>query len=80
MAPCSCAEMSRLEVREAISLDVAGIQEMSMAFGLDCPSCHGLAPVDEAPRRPKDASPLDIYGRNDCSPATHWTRLPRLWP
>ena len=80
MAPCSCAEMSRLEIREAISLDVAGIEEMSMAFGLDCPSCHGLSPAEEAPRRLRDASPVTPYGRNDYPPATHWSRFPRLWP
>ena len=80
MAPCSCADISRLEMREAIALGVAGIDEMSMALGVDCSTCRGLAPADEAPRRPNDALPLDAYGRNDHPPAPHWTRLPRLWP
>ena len=62
MAPCSCVGVSRLEIREAIDLGVAGVQEMSMAFGFGCASCHGLAPpVDEAPRRPKSASPVMPY-------------------
>ena len=62
MAPCSCVEVSRLEMREAIALGVAGIQEMSLAFGLGCPSCHGWTPVEEAPRRPKSALPVPLYG------------------
>lgn len=61
--PCSCAGMSRLEMREAIALGVAGVEEMSMALGLDCPSCHAVPPVDETPRRSKDAPPLAAYGR-----------------
>lgn len=61
MALCSCAEMSRPEMREAIALGLAGIQEMSMAFGFDCASCHGLAPVDEAPQQLKDVPPIAAY-------------------
>ena len=74
MAPCSCVGMSRLEIREAISLGVAGIQEMSMALGLDCGACHDGAPVDEAPRRPKDASPFPTHGRNGHLPALYLRR------
>ena len=74
MAPCSCVGVSRLEIREAIDLGVAGVQEMSMAFGLDCASCHGWALVDEAPRRPKDGPPVPTYGRNGHSPPSY---LPR---
>ncbi len=74
MAPCSCVGMSHLEIREAISLGVAGIQEMSMALGLDCSSCHGWAPTDEAPRRLKDASPVPTHGRNGHLPAIHLRR------
>ena len=74
MAPCSCVGMSHLEIREAISLGVAGIQEMSMALGLDCSSCHGWAPTDEAPRRPKDASPVPTHARNGHLPAIHLRR------
>lgn len=80
MAQCTCADISRLEIREAIALGVAGIDEMSMALGVDCSSCRGLAPAEEAPRRQKDAPPLDTHGRRGHPPATHWTRLPRLWP
>ena len=74
MAPCSCGEMSRLEIREAIALGVAGIQEMSMALGLDCASCHGWTPVDEAPQRAKDPPPVPTYGRNGHLPAIYLRR------
>ena len=72
---CSCAGMSRLEMREAIALGVAGVQEMSIALGLDCVSCHGSAPVDEAPRRrAKDAPPLAAYRRTGLLLPMHLRR------
>ena len=72
--PCSCVEMSRPEMREAIALGVAGVQEMSMAFGLDCASCHGWKLQDEAPRRSKATPPLAVYGRNGHLPTMHLRR------
>ena len=72
--PCSCAGMSRLEMREAIALGVAGIQEMSMALGLDCVSCHAAPPPDEAPRRAKHAPPLTPYRRNGHLPPMYLRR------
>ena len=71
--PCSCAEMSRLEMREAIALGVAGIKEMSMALGLGCASCHGWTP-DEAPRRAKATPPPAAYGRNGHFPPLYLRR------
>ena len=72
--PCSCLGMSRLEMREAIALGVAGIQEMSMALGFDCGSCQGWASPDEAPRRAKHAPPLTPYRRNGHLPPLYLRR------
>ena len=72
--PCSCAGMSRLEMREAIALGVAGIEEMSMAFGFDCPSCRALPATDEAPRQAKDAPPFWAYGRIGLLPSLYFRR------
>ena len=45
-----------------------------MALGLDCASCHGWTPVDEAPQRAKDPPPVPTYGRNGHLPAIYLRR------
>ena len=65
MAPCSCVEMSHLEIREVIALGVAGIQEMSMALGLDCVYCSDWTAPSEASGRTQSLPPLATNGRNN---------------